>query len=62
MKIPILFGAVVALLGAVVYLYMQLDQVKKDLASNNARVQAQIDKLSEAASLNTRTNRRRWTS
>ena len=29
-----LFGAVVALLGAVVYLYMQLDHVKKDLAEH----------------------------
>jgi hypothetical protein len=59
MKIPILFGAVVALLGAVVYLYMQLDHVKKDLASNNVTMQAQLDKLGEAASLNTRTNSRR---
>jgi hypothetical protein len=59
MKIPILFGAVVALLGAVVYLYMQLDHVKKDLAANNVSMQAQLDKLGEAASLNTRTNSRR---
>jgi hypothetical protein len=59
MKIPILFGAVVALLGAVVYLYMQLDHVKKDLATNNTTMQAQLDKLVEAASLNTRTNSRR---
>jgi hypothetical protein len=59
MKIPILFGAVVALLGAVIYLYMQLDHVKKDLAANNVATQAQLDKLVEAASLNTRTNSRR---
>src|SRR5271156_3940801 len=51
MKIPLLFGAVVALLGANVYLYMQLDHVKKDLASNNVTMQAQVDKLVEAASL-----------
>lgn len=59
MKIPILFGAVVALLGAVVYLYMQLDHVKKDLAVNNTTMQAQLDKLVEASSLTTRTNSRR---
>jgi chromosome segregation ATPase len=59
MKIPILFGAVIALLGAVVYLYMQLDHVKKDLASTNTTMQAQLDKLVEASSLTTRTNSRR---
>ena len=59
MKIPVLFGAVIALLGAVVYLYMQLDHVKKDLASNNTTMQAQLDKLVEASSLTTRTNTRR---
>jgi F0F1-type ATP synthase membrane subunit b/b' len=59
MKIPILFGAVIALLGAVVYLYMQLDHVKKDLAVTNTTMQAQLDKLVEASSLNTRTNTRK---
>jgi hypothetical protein len=59
MKIPVLFGAVIALLGAVVYLYMQLDHVKKDLASTNTTMQAQLDKLVEASSLTTRTNSRR---
>src|SRR5579863_8550290 len=54
MKIPILFGAVIALLGAVVYLYMQLDHVRKDLSNTNAATQAQLDKLVEASSLNTR--------
>jgi len=59
MKIPILFGAVIALLGAVVYLYMQLDHVKKDLATTNTTMQAQLDKLVEASSLTTRTNTRK---
>ena len=59
MKIPILFGAVMALLGGVVYLYMQLDHVKKDLATTNTTMQAQLDKLVEASSLNTRTNTRK---
>ena len=59
MKIPILFGAVVALLGANIYLYMQLDHVKKDLASTNTTMQAQLDKLVEASSLTTRSNSRK---
>jgi chromosome segregation ATPase len=59
MKIPILFGAVIALLGAVVYLYMQLDHVKKDLTATNTTMQAQLDKLVEASSLTSRTNTRK---
>ncbi len=59
MKIPVLFGAVLALLGANVYLYMQLDHVKKDLAGVNTSIQAQLDKLQEASSLTTRTNSRK---
>ncbi|HLK18649.1 MAG TPA: hypothetical protein VKT81_06825 [Bryobacteraceae bacterium] len=58
-KTAILYGAIVALLAAVVYLYVQLDKVKKDVAANNTTIQQQIDKLGEAASLNTRTNSRR---
>ncbi len=58
LKIPVLFGAVIALLAATVYLYMQLDHVKKDLAKGNDTMQAQIDKLQEASSLTTRSNRK----
>lgn len=58
-KIPLLFGAVVALLGANVYLYMQLDHVKKDMAATNASLQAQLDKLQESSSLTTRSNSRK---
>jgi chromosome segregation ATPase len=58
MKIPVLFGAVIALLGATIYLYMQLDHVKKDLAKNNDTLQAQLDKLVESSSVTTRSNRK----
>ena len=58
-KIPILFGAVIALLGANVYLYVQLDHVKKNLADNNTALQAQLDKLQEASSLTNRSNARK---
>jgi hypothetical protein len=57
-KIPILFGAVIALLAACVYLYLQLDGVKKDLAKTNDTLLAQIGKLEEASSVTTRTNRK----
>jgi len=57
-KIPILFGAVIALLAGIIYLYLQLDHVKKDLSANNTALQAQLDKLQEASSLNTRSNAR----
>src|SRR5579872_592721 len=54
--VPILSVAVLLLLGGIIYLYMQLDHVKKDLASNNTALQAQLDKLVEASNLTSRTN------
>ena len=58
-SVPILFGAVIVLLGANVYLYMQLDKTRKDMAGNNTAMQTQIDKLQEASSLSTRSNARK---
>src|SRR4029077_7120399 len=58
-KIPILFGAIIALLAACVYLYMQLDKVKKEQAKSNETIQAQLDKLELASSLTSRTNAKR---
>lgn len=58
LKIPVLFGAVIALLGANVYLFLQMDHVKKDLAKINATMQAQLDKLEETSSVTTRSNRK----
>jgi chromosome segregation ATPase len=57
-KIGILFGAVLALIGGCVYLYMQLDQTKKDLVKTNEALQARIDKLEETSSVTTRSNRK----
>ncbi len=57
-KIGVLFGVVVALIAANVYLYMQLDKVKKDLSAANDTAQTRLDKLEESASVNTRSNRR----
>jgi F0F1-type ATP synthase membrane subunit b/b' len=57
-KLGILFGVVVALIAANVYLYTQLDKVKKALVTANDAAQSRIDKLEEAANVNTRSNRR----
>jgi F0F1-type ATP synthase membrane subunit b/b' len=57
-KFGVLFGVVIALIAANVYLYMQLDTVKKDLVASNDTAQSRIDKLEEAASVNTQSNRR----
>jgi chromosome segregation ATPase len=57
-KTIVLFVAVVGLIGATVYLYMQLDSVRKDLAKANDAAQTRLDKLEEATSVTTRSNRR----
>ena len=57
-KFGILFGAVIALIAGCVYLYMQLDKTKKDLAAANEALQGRIDKLEEASSVTTRSNRK----
>lgn len=53
-----MFIAVVALAGANVYLYTQLNNVKQDLVKANDASQARLDKLEEATNLTTRSNRR----
>ena len=57
-KIGVLFGVVIALIAANVYLYLQLDKVKKDLVAANDTAQSRLDKLEEATSVSTRSNRR----
>ena len=57
-KIGVLFGVVIALIGANVYLYMQLDKVRKDLASTNDAAQSRLDRLEEATTLSSRSNQR----
>lgn len=63
-KVAILYGAVIALLAACVYLYLQLDKVKKDQAKSNdtfVSQQAQLDKLEATATMTSRTNAKRVT-
>lgn len=57
-KLGVLFGVVVALIAANVYLYMQLDKVKKDLVAANDTAQSRLDKLEESTSVTTQSNRR----
>ena len=57
-KVGVLFVLVLALIGANVYLYMQLDKVKKDLSNANDAAQTRLDKLEEATNITNRTNRK----
>jgi hypothetical protein len=55
-KIPVLFVVAIAAVAGNVYLYTQLDHVKKDVAKNSDTTLARIDKLEEASSVTTRSN------
>jgi hypothetical protein len=57
-KIPILFGAVVALLGANIYLYTQLDSLRTEHSEFKKNVQTEISNLKENSSVSTQTARR----
>lgn len=55
--IPLLFGAVIALVAASVILFIQLDHVRTDMVKMQESLQAQIANLREASSLSTATSR-----
>lgn len=57
-KIPILFGAVLALIGASVYLFYQLNQVRTELATTRESLSGEISKMYETSTVTTQTNRR----
>jgi hypothetical protein len=61
-KIPILFGSVIALLGANVYLYTQLDNVKSEFAEFRKTTQTELSGLKETSNVSTQTARRSLTS
>ena len=56
-KIPILFGAVVALLGASVYQFYEVRQVRADLESTREALLEQISKVHETSTVSSKTNR-----
>ncbi len=57
-KIPILFGAVLALMGACGYLYYQLNQVRVEMADSREQILAEIAKVHEVSTVSTATNKR----
>ena len=59
-KIPILFGAVLALIGASVYLFYQLNQVRNELAQTRESLSGEIAKMYETSTVTTQTARRNY--
>lgn len=57
-KVPALFGIVIALAAANVYLYTQIDQVKTDMSKQREALQTEISGLREASSISNQTSRR----
>ncbi|MDX2154374.1 MAG: hypothetical protein SFV54_26775 [Bryobacteraceae bacterium] len=58
LKIPILFGLVIALLAATVYLFVQLDHVRTDMAKMQESMMNELSSVKEASSVTTQTQRR----
>lgn len=58
MKIPILFGAVLALIGASVYFYYQLNQVRLELAQTRDQILAEVAKVHETSNVSSATAKR----
>ena len=56
-KIPILFGAVVALVGASLYQFYEVRQVRAELETTREALMDQISKVHETSTVSSRTNR-----
>ena len=61
-KVPILIGAVVALLGANIYLFTQLNGLRTDLVDLRKSTLNEISSLKESSTVSTQTARRSLTS
>lgn len=59
LKIPILFGLVIFLVAANVYLFLQLDEVKKEVAKTREALRTDIANVRETSSISTATASRR---
>lgn len=57
MKLPILYGAVIALVGATVYSVLQINQLKADLSETRALLESEIGKVSETSESSTKSHR-----
>ncbi|MGI8742468.1 MAG: hypothetical protein ACR2NN_07830 [Bryobacteraceae bacterium] len=58
MKIPLLFGAVLALLAANVYLFFQVSNLRSELGKTHDSMLAEIDKVREASAVSSQSHRR----
>ncbi|MEZ5403401.1 MAG: hypothetical protein R2729_27215 [Bryobacteraceae bacterium] len=58
LKIPILFGIVIALAAANIYLFLQLDQVKTEMTKTRESLLSEISNVRETAQISTQTSRR----
>ena len=58
LKIPILFGIVIALLAANVYLFLQLDAVKTEVATMRESLLNEVSNIKETSSMSTQASRR----
>jgi chromosome segregation ATPase len=58
LKIPILFGCVLALVGASVYFYYQLNQVRAEIADTRDQILAEVAKVHETSNVSMSTAKR----
>lgn len=61
LKIPILFGAVLALVGANVYLFTQLDKTKNDVKVLQSSLKSEIEEVQQVAAVSSRASQQRVT-
>ena len=59
LKIPILFGAVIALVVANVYLFLQLDQMRTEMATMRESMLDEVSNLRETSTVTNQTQQRR---
>ena len=57
-KIPILFGAVIALLAANVYLFLQIDRLRTEMSKMRESLLTEVSNLRESSSVTTQAARR----
>ncbi len=58
LKIPILFGVVLALVAANVYLFWQVDQVRTEMSKMRESILTEVSNLRETSSVSSQTSRR----
>ncbi|MDQ2944976.1 MAG: hypothetical protein M3Y27_03385 [Acidobacteriota bacterium] len=57
-KIPLLFGAVLALLGASIYLFLQVKDLRAEIGKTHDSMLAEIEKVREASAVSSQSHRR----